>query len=202
MSKSQKSQKLQKSQKIDKQLFDSNSESDSDNEIEIHTKNVTEVPISNNVIKPKTKRNISEEQKQILRDRLQIAREKKSKQKDELKAIQEEFLKSKAIELNQKVLNNAKKIKKQQEKEYLKQFMLKETQKSIKTKKNPVVVFDENSSEDESDESESEPEPIIKKKTKVIKKNTTPVEKKPIIKKYNDPPTEQPYYNYPKFVIH
>jgi hypothetical protein len=200
MSKSQKPQKIQKSQKIDKQLFDSNSESDSDNEIEIHTKNVTEVPISNNVIKPKTKRNISEEQKQILRDRLQIAREKKSKQKDELKAIQEEFLKSKAIELNQKVLNNAKKIKKQQEKEYLKQFMLKETQKAIKTKKNPVVVFNENSSEDES-ESESEPEPI-NKKTKAIKKRTTPVEKKPIIKKYNDPPTEQPHYSYPNFIVY
>ena len=200
MSKSQKPQKIQKSQKIDKQLFDSNSESDSDNEIEIHTKNVTEVPISNNVIKPKTKRNISEEQKQILRDRLQIAREKKAKQKDELKAIKEEFLKSKAIELNQKVLNNAKKIKKQQEKEYLKQFMLKETQKSIKTKKNPVVVFNENSSEDES-ESESEPEPI-NKKTKAIKKRTTPVEKKPIIKKYNDPPTEQPHYSYPNFIVY
>jgi hypothetical protein len=201
MSKLQKSQKIHNSQNLKIDLLKSNPESD--NEIEL--KNTTPiVPIVNvpavsvpvaPIVKPKKKRNISEEQKQKLRERLEVARLKKSKQKQELKSIQEEFLKSKALELNNKVINNAKKISKKQEQEYMKNFMREETLKSskAKNKKEPVFIYENDSSESD----ESNEEPIIIKK--VPRKKTVAKPKAEVV---NEPVYVKPEVIKPRFVVH
>jgi hypothetical protein len=204
MSKLQKSQKIHNSQNLKIDLLKSNPESD--NEIELKNTTTT-VPIvsvpavsvpaapTTAIVKPKKKRNISEEQKQKLRERLEVARLKKSKQKQELKSIQEEFLKSRALELNNKVINNAKKISKKQEQEYMKNFMREETLKSSKTKnkKEPVFIYENDSSESD----DSNEEPIIIKK--VPRKKTVA---KPKVEVVNEPVYVKPEVIKPRFVVH
>jgi hypothetical protein len=193
MSKSQKTQKTHKTQKINDIVLNS----DSDNEIELKPLSKTEIQPTTIIVKPK--RVISEEHKEKLRERLANARTKKAEQKAELNKIQSEFLKSKEIELNEKILNNVKKINKKQEKEYLKKMMINENEKhqKIKAKTKPIVIFEEDSSHSESS---SEEEPIIIKKKPV---------KKQAVKKFNHPPPDEPiivqpqnYYQRPSFSIH
>ena len=198
MSKTQKSHKSQNIQK--KNNIELNS--DTDNEIELK-------PFSENnyhelkTITTKPKRNLSEQHKEQLRERLANARIKKAEQKVELNKIKSEFLKAKEYELNEKVLNNVKKIKQKQEKEYMKQLMLHENENNkynkikVKPKQKPVVILEEDSS---SVSELSDEEPIVIKKKSV---------KKPVVKKNNHPPPDEPvivqpqnYYQRPLFSIH
>ena len=195
MSKIQKSHKSQKKNNIELN-------SDTDNEIELK-------PASENnynelkTITTKPKRNLSEQHKEQLRERLANARIKKAEQKVELNKIKSEFLKAKEYELNEKVLNNVKKIKQKQEKEYMKQLMLHENENNkynkikVKPKQKPVVILEEDSS---SVSELSDEEPIVIKKKSV---------KKPVVKKNNHPPPDEPvivqpqnYYQRPLFSIH
>jgi len=195
MSKTQKSHKSQKINNIELN-------SDTDNEIElkpVSEKNYHELK----TITTKPKRNLSEQHKEQLRERLANARIKKAEQKVELNKIKSEFLKAKEYELNEKVLNNVKKIKQKQEKEYMKQLMLNENENNkynkikVKPKQKPVVILEEDSS---SVSELSEEEPIVIKKKSV---------KKPVVKKNNHPPPDEPvivqpqnYYQRPLFSIH
>ena len=198
MSKTQKIQKSHKSQKNNNIELNS----DTDNEIELK-------PFSENnyhelkTITTKPKRNLSEQHKEQLRERLANARIKKAEQKVELNKIKSEFLKAKEYELNEKVLNNVKKIKQKQEKEYMKQLMLHENENNkhnkikVKPKQKPVVILEEDSS---SVSELSDEEPIVIKKKSV---------KKPVVKKNNHPPPDEPvivqpqnYYQRPLFSIH
>jgi hypothetical protein len=199
LQKSQKPQKIHNTQNLKIDLLQSNIESDNEIELKNNTHSVPSVSVATTIVdpiaKPKKKRNISEEQKQKLRERLEAARLKKSLQKKELKSIQEEFLKSKALELNNKVINNAKKISKKQEQEYMKRFMMEETLKSSKskTKKEPVFIYENESSESD----ESNEEPIIIKK--VPRKKAIAKPKEEVV---NEPVYVKNEVIKPKFVVH
>lgn len=115
--------------------------------------------------KPKQKRNITEEHKQALRERLVLAHQRKQELAEERRkqkeAIEAEYNKKKEM----KIMMEAERLKRVREKE-LKKMEL------PKTKKKPVVVY-----YDEDDNEESEEEEIIIKPKK--KQQPKPVQQQP-----------------------
>ena len=130
---------------------------DSDNELEYVANPIKQpkqvVATAPLELQPKKKRNISEEHKQALRDRLVLAHQRKQELAEERRkqkeAVELEYNKRKEM----KILEEAERLKKKHEKD-LKKIEI------PKPKKKPVVVY-----YDEDDDSEEE-EIIIKSKKK------------------------------------
>jgi len=127
-------------------------------------------------VKPKKKRNITEEHKQALRERLVLAHQRKQelaeerrKQKD---AIEAEYNKKKEM----KIMMEAERLKRVREKE-LKKIEL------PKPKKKPVVVY-----YDEDEDSEEVEEQII-----IKPKKKQPAVQQPVPPVYNQPPQQQQF---------
>lgn len=134
--------------------------------------------------KPKQKRNITEEHKQALRERLVLAHQRKQelaeerrKQKD---AIEAEYNKKKEM----KIMMEAERLKRVREKE-LKKMEL------PKPKKKPVVVY-----YDEEDDDTEEEEIIIKPK----KKQSKPISEQPTAP-LQSAVQQQQVYQQPQFQI-
>ena len=133
--------------------------------------------------KPKQKRNITEEHKQALRDRLVLAHQRKQELAEERRkqkeAVEAEYNKKKEM----KILMEAERLKRVREKE-LKKIEL------PKTKKKPVVVYYD---EDDNEESEEE-EIIIKSKKKQPKPVQQPVQQPQPVTPVYQQPIQQPQF--------
>ena len=132
---------------------------------------VITLPIETPIISKK-KRNLTEEQKEVLRERLAHARSLRRKGVDEKQLLEQEYLKQKEEEINERLLKKFTSLQRKKESEMMKQYLTK-------------------SKEDEIEEYEEEP--II------IKKKRNP--KKKVIYQYDDddeddngyiPPTAPP----------
>ena len=151
---------MPKKQNLQNLPLEKTGDDESDNELEYVApikqpkQQVATTPLE---VQPKKKRNITEEHKQALRERLVIAHQKKQelaaerrKQKD---AIEAEYNKKKEM----KIMMEAERLKRVREKD------LKKMEVATKPKKKPVVVYYD---EDEDSEDEEEEQIIIKSKKK------------------------------------
>jgi hypothetical protein len=112
-------------------------------------------------VAPKKKRNISEEQKEILRERLKVAHARKAELAAARKAVKEEEEQNHLAKKQLAILEQARLIKQKQKKEM--ETIVKATPQGDKPKKSPKVkyVYEE--------ESESEEEVIVVKKKRTPK---------------------------------
>jgi hypothetical protein len=180
-------------------------ESDDDDELEYKEMNIKSAkPITQSVLAPappvkppKQKRNLTEEHKQQLRERIAILNEKK-RANAEIKRKQKEEEDRIFLELKQKkILEEAKKLEKRRQKE-LKQIEIPEPviKKVVKEKpKQKYVLYlnDDSDDESENEESEEEEEEIIVKKP--VKKNKpqqpTQPQPQPVKQVVSQPPVIQ-----------
>ena len=80
-------------------------EQESDDNIEVNSEPEEEEYIEPEpVLKPKKKRNITEEQKKVLVDRLAYARSLRKKESENKKVLEEEYLQQKEQEINERLL--------------------------------------------------------------------------------------------------
>lgn len=181
---------MSKKQNLQNLPAEKTGDEESDNELEYVAppvkqpkQQIATAPLEAQPPKPKQKRNITEEHKQVLRERLVLAHQRKQelaeerrKQKD---AIEAEYNKKKEM----KIMMEAERLKRVREKD-LKKMEL------PKTKKKPVVVY-----YDEDDNEESEEEEIIikskKKQPKPVQQSVQPPQ--PVTPVYQQP-MQQPQF--------
>ena len=113
-------------------------------------------------IKPKKKRIITEEQRKILVDRLAYARSMRKKEAENKKVLQEDYLKQKEEEINERLIKKITSLQRKKETEMMKKYMSKEKQ--------------------EEDESEVEAKLPLVEKVIIKKKRAAP--KKKIVYQY------------------
>lgn len=175
---------------------------ESDNELEYvenpmkkQPKQISTMPIEKKeavapVKKEKQKRNITEEHKQVLRDRLKVAHQRKQElaeeRNKEKRAIEAEYNEKK----RQKILMEAERLRRVREKELKKMEV-------AKPKKKPVVLYYDET-EDEDEDEEPEEEVIVKQKKKPQPK---PVQAKLPLVQQPQPIYQQPVYQQPPFQI-
>ena len=163
---------MSKKQNLQNLPAEKTGDDESDNELEYVAppvkqpkQQIATTPLEAQPPKPKQKRNITEEHKQALRERLVLAHQRKQELAEERRkqkeAIEAEYNKKKEM----KIMMEAERLKRVREKE-LKKMEL------PKTKKKPVVVY-----YDEDDNEESEEEEIIIKPKK--KQQPKPVQQQP-----------------------
>ena len=148
-------------------------ENESDDNIEMNSELEEEyIEPEEPVLKAKKKRNISEEQKKVLVDRLAYARSLRKKESENKKVLENEYLQQKEQEINDRLLKKFTSLQRIKENEMMKKYLSKP--------------------KEESDEEPEEQEIIIKKKK-------PPQPKKKVIYRYEEddedryiPPTPAP----------
>ena len=101
---------------------------------------VIEQPIEN-VIIPKKKRNLTEEQKEILRERLAHARSLRRKGVDEKNLLEQEYLKQKEEEINERLLKKFTSLQRKKESEMMKQYLTKSKEDEIEEyEEEPIII--------------------------------------------------------------
>ena len=94
---------------------------ESDDNIEVNSEPEEEEYIEPEpVLKPKKKRNITEEQKKILVDRLAYARSLRKKESENKKVLEEEYLQQKEQEINQRLEKRFTSLQRKKENEMIK----------------------------------------------------------------------------------
>lgn len=84
-----------------------------------------------NPVVERKKREISDEQKEVLRKRLEIARQVRKQQADEKRKIEEMLLKEKEKEVSQKIINKVQKLSKKNEVKALKKYVQEEEEDEV-----------------------------------------------------------------------
>lgn len=177
---------------------------DSDNEIELkHVAPPSAPPSapSSMPVKEKKKINISDEERERRRQRMLQNREVKMQNAELRKHQQQEFLKAKEAEMNKKIMKEAEKLRKRQEREMLQRMMYSEVNKTSRL-------------DDEYEEEEYEEMPIPKSKPRPKPQPTPrpkppsvqqpqPVYQQPVVSEYNSEssakPRGLPVYQAPAF---
>jgi hypothetical protein len=188
--------KKQNLQNVPQPIVEKYVEDDSDNELEYVAnplkqpkQQVATTPLEALPPKPKQKRNITEEHKQALRERLVLAHQRKQELAEERRkhkdAIEAEYNKKKEM----KILMEAERLKRVREKELKKMEVVKQP-----TKKKPVVVYYD---EDDDGTEEEEEQIIIKSKKKPQPKQQAPPPPPPAV----PPVYQQPTFQQPQFQI-
>ena len=178
---------MPKKQNLQNLPLEKTGDDESDNELEYVApikqpkQQVATTPLE---VQPKKKRNITEEHKQALRERLVLAHQRKQelaeerrKQKD---AIEAEYNKKKEM----KIMMEAERLRRNREKD------LKKIELPPKPKKKPVVVYYDEEDDDESEEEEIIIKPTKKKHPKQQEKQM--IQQQPIIQQQMyQPPIQQ-----------
>jgi hypothetical protein len=147
-----------------------NSAEHSDDEIELKpalvTQSVPQVPVEVPEVKQRKKKNLSEQQKEVLRERLKVAHARKKELAEARRAVKEQDEENHMVKKQLAILEQARLIKQRQKKE-IDAVSLKPTE-TVSVKKTPKVkyIVEEDSS--------SEEEEIV-----VVKKKRTPKKSEP-----------------------
>lgn len=177
------------------------------NEVEatINLDHINKIKIPTND-KPKRKLNLTDEERERRRQSMIKTREIRMSKVAERKQLEQEYLKHKEEETQQKVIQKADKLRKQIEKEMYKKMLEEEQQKKEKPKpkkKEKIIVMEQPPPDSDSDDgdttSESEEEIVIiqRQPKKKKEKKETPQIQQPI--QQQQPIIQQP--RYPMFKI-
>lgn len=184
--------KKQNLQNLENFIPEKTGDEESDNELEYVANPLKKQPkqqiplldVSPPVVKKeKQKRNITEEHKQVLRERLKVAHQRKQELAEERRKQKDVIEAEYNLKKEEKILQEAERLRRVREKD-LKKIEVAAPNK--KEKKKPVFVYYD---EDESEQSEEEV--IIKQKKKPQPK---PVQQQPV---YHQQPVQQPVYQQP-----
>ena len=89
----------------------------------------------------KKKRNLTEEQKEVLRERLAHARSLRRKGVDEKQLLEQEYLKQKEEEINERLLKKFTSLQRKKESEMMKQYLTKSKEDEIEEyEEEPIII--------------------------------------------------------------
>jgi hypothetical protein len=100
---------------------------------------IIETPIETPIISKK-KRNLTEEQKEVLRERLAHARSLRRKGVDEKQLLEQEYLKQKEEEINDRLLKKFTSLQRKKESEMMKQYLTKSKEDEIEYEEEPIII--------------------------------------------------------------
>ena len=101
-------------------------EIESDNDIENYSEEEVPEVESPAVPKPKKKKVVSDEQKKILVERLAYARSLRKKESENKKVLEEDYLKQKEEEINERIMKKFTSLQRKKENEMMKKYMTRE----------------------------------------------------------------------------